>query len=484
MAQSHKKNILYNAVYRCVVILTPLITSPYLSRVLGPEKLGVYAYSNSLATYFVIFSLLGVNDYGNRKIAQVKGSREDLSDNFWQIYYMQFILTLLLSVLYFLIVFLHSKYYDVQLILGIYVVSSFFEVSWFAFGMEEFRLTSIRSIIIRIGIVVGIFLFVKDENDVWKYALITAGGNFISLLVVLPLVFKYTDFRKPDLQKIICHIRPNIILFLPVVATSVYNYLDKLMLGVWSTEAEIGYYQNAENIVRLPMFITAAVVTVFEPYSTNLLATGNREKSNSLLNSTLRYTSILNVALAFGLAGIAKTFIPWFLGDGYVRSAELIMILAPMIFICSFSDVMRYQFLLPNEHDFFSLISIVIGAVVNVILNYFLIRISGATGAAVATIIAYVVTMVLQFIYINRKTWIADTVVFIVPYVLFGGLMISSVFCVAGFFTRMNPFAVSLIEIFVGAAVYGILSGIWLKHKDPQLLSDALKLIKTRLFKF
>lgn len=481
MAQSHKKNILYNAVYRCVVILTPLITSPYLSRVLGAEKLGVYAYSNSLATYFVIFSLLGVNDYGIRKIAQVKGSREALSDNFWQIYYMQFLLTLILSVIYFLVVFLHSKYYQVQLILGIYVISSFFEVSWFAFGMEEFRLTSIRSIVIRIGIVLSIFIFVREEDDVWKYALITAGGNFISLLVILPLVFRYTDFRKPNIHQIISHIRPNIILFLPVVATSVYNNLDKLMLGIWSTEAEIGYYQNAENIVRLPMFITAAVVTVFEPYSTNLLASGNREKSDTLLNATLRYTSILNVAMAFGLAGIAKTFIPWFLGEGYIRSAELIMILAPMIFICSFSDVMRYQYLLPNEHDYFSLFSIAVGAAVNVVLNYFLIRLNGATGAAVATIIAYVVTMVLQFVYIDRKTHIADTIGFIAPFILFGGLMIVTVLGTASLLAGINAFVVSLAEIFIGAAVYCLLCVIWLKYKDPELLSVVRKTVKTKL---
>lgn len=481
MARSHQKNILYNAVYRCVVILTPLITSPYLSRVLGAEQLGVYAYANSFATYFVIFSLLGVNDYGNRKIAQTKGDRSSLSDNFWQIYYLQFFLTLILSVLYFLCVLIRSKYYKVQLILGIYVLSSFFEISWFAFGMEEFRLTSIRSIIVRLGIVAAIFLFVKDSGDVWKYALITAGGNLISLIMILPLVFRYTDFRKPDLRKILEHLRPNLILFLPVVATSVYNYLDKLMLGVWSTEAEIGYYQNAENIVRLPMFITAAVVTVFEPYSTKLLAQGDRGKSDALLASTLRFTSILNLAMAFGLAGIAKTFIPWFLGAGYIRSAELLEILSPMIFICSFSDVLRYQYLLPNEYDGFSLLSIAVGALGNVILNYFLIRSSGATGAAAATIIAYVVTAVMQFVFIDRRTGLLGTLKSVLPFALFGAVMAGAVMAVPVLLPETGALLLSLIEVAVGAVVYILLSAFWLKRKDPELLQAVSEAVRSKL---
>lgn len=471
MKQSRKSNILFTAIYRCVVILTPLITSPYLSRVLGAGKLGMYAYSESFATYFVLFSLMGVNDYGNRRVAQVKGNREELSDNFWQIYYMQFLLTALMAVVYFVYVLLHSKYFGLQLVFGIYVLSSFFEISWFAFGMEQFKLTSIRSIVIRIGIVLCIFLFVRTEEDVWKYALITTVGNVISLLVILPLVFRYTDFRKPDFRKILSHVRPNIILFLPIVATSVYNNLDRLMLGAWSTETEIGYYQNAENIVRLPMFITTAVVNVFEPYSTSLLAMGDKNKSDSLLKSTLRYTSILNIAMAFGLAGIARTFIPWFLGEKYVRSAELIMMLAPIIFLCSFSDVLRYQYLIPNEHDTFSFVSIAVGSAVNVILNFFLIRPYGATGSAMATIVGYAVTMVIQFVFINRKTHISDMVSYVLPFLVFGILMITAVLTVSHVFAGLNPLLLSVAEIAAGAVIYLLLSFFWIRAKDRELLT-------------
>ena len=151
-AKSYKKNIIYNSVYRCVVVIMPLITSPYLTRVLGAEKFGIYSSANAFATYFVIFTLLGVNDYGNRTIAQVRDNRDKLSDSFWQIYYLQFFLTFLFLAVYLCSIFLHKKHFTIQLILAIYVLSSVFEIYWFAFGLEEFKLTSIRSIITRLGI--------------------------------------------------------------------------------------------------------------------------------------------------------------------------------------------------------------------------------------------------------------------------------------------------------------------------------------------
>ena len=348
-AKSYKKNIIYNSVYRCVVVIMPLITSPYLTRVLGAEKLGIYSSANAFATYFVIFTLLGVNDYGNRTIAQVRDNRDKLSDSFWQIYYLQFFLTFLFLAVYLCSIFLHKKHFTIQLILAIYVLSSVFEINWFAFGLEEFKLTSIRSIITRLGIVACIFLFVRKPEDLWKYTLIITVGNLISLVIILPLIFRYTDFRKPDFKKIVSHVRPNLILFLPIIATSVYQYLSKIMLDSWSTEAEVGFYQNAENIITLPSFITTAIETVLMPYASNLVAKGDNDEA--LFRSTLKYTSVMSIAMAFGMFAIARDFIPWYLGSGFGRSATLVMMMAPIVFFNSFSTIVRYQYIIPHEMD-------------------------------------------------------------------------------------------------------------------------------------
>ena len=429
--RSYKKNIIYNSVYRCVVVIMPLITSPYLTRVLGAEKLGIYSSANAFATYFVIFTLLGVNDYGNRTIAQVRGDRNKLSDNFWQIYYLQFFLTFLLLAVYLVSISIHRKHFTIQLILAIYVLSSVFEINWFAFGLEEFKLTSIRSIITRIGIVICIFLFVRKPTDLWKYTLIITGGNLISLIIILPLITRYTDFRKPDFRKIVSHIRPNIILFLPIIATSVYQYLSKIMLDSWSTEAEVGFYQNAENIVILPSFITTAIETVLMPYASNLVAKGDNDEA--LFRSTLKYTSIMSIAMAFGMFAIAGDFIPWYLGSGFERSAVLVMLMAPIVFFNSFSTVMRYQYIIPHEMDTANLIAMFSGAGADIILNFILIPRFGAAGAAAATVAAYLVILLIQAFVISRRMEFFSAVRSFLPSVLFGILMVLCVRFISGF---------------------------------------------------
>ena len=475
--RSYKKNIIYNSVYRCVVVIMPLITSPYLTRVLGAEKLGIYSSANAFATYFVIFTLLGVNDYGNRTIAQVRGDRNKLSDNFWQIYYLQFFLTFLLLAVYLVSISIHRKHFTIQLILAIYVLSSVFEINWFAFGLEEFKLTSIRSIITRIGIVICIFLFVRKPTDLWKYTLIITGGNLISLIIILPLITRYTDFRKPDFRKIVFHIRPNIILFLPIIATSVYQYLSKIMLDSWSTEAEVGFYQNAENIVILPSFITTAIETVLMPYASNLVAKGDNDEA--LFRSTLKYTSIMSIAMAFGMFAIAGDFIPWYLGSGFERSAVLVMLMAPIVFFNSFSTVMRYQYIIPHEMDTANLIAMFSGAGADIILNFILIPRFGAAGAAAATVAAYLVILLIQAFVISRRMEFFSAVRSFLPSVLFGILMVLCVRFISGF--SLNIILKIGLELIVGAAVFLVCTFVWLRKTGDPVFANLFTDLKRKL---
>ena len=477
--KSFKKNILYNSIYRCVVIITPLITSPYLARVLGAEKLGIYATANAFATYFVLIALLGVNDYGNRTVAQVREDRGRLSDCFWQIYYLQFFLTIVLSCIYLFSIRVFPRYFRIQLILGIYVVSSLFEINWFAYGMEQFKLTSIRSVVIRLLMVACIFLFVKGENDLWKYTLIIAAGNIVSLLVIIPLVFQYTDFRKPDFLEMKRHLRPDILLFLPIVATSVYQYLNKLMLGNWAVSAEVGFYQNAENIITLPSFLTTAIVTVMLPYSSNLVAKGDNDGNEQLLQSSVKYTSILNLAMAFGIFSIAGDFIPWYLGKGFERSAVLIKLMAPVIFLNGLSSVLRYQYIIPHELDKANLVSMFSGAGADILFNLLLIPRYGAVGAAVATVLAYLMILLVQLFYIRKDLNISDLTRSFLPCIVFGILMSMSVMLVGRL--HLPILLLILLEIAVGATVFLACTFIWLKKSGDNVFHNIWSSLKSRI---
>ncbi|MBO7728551.1 MAG: polysaccharide biosynthesis protein, partial [Oscillospiraceae bacterium] len=327
------------------------------------------------------------------------------------------------------------------------------------------------------GIVICIFLFVRKPTDLWKYTLIITVGNLISLIIILPLIFRYTDFRRPDFRKIASHIRPNVILFLPIIATSVYQYLSKIMLDSWSTEAEVGFYQNAENIVTLPSFVTTAIETVLMPYASNLVAKGNDDEQ--LFRSTVKYTSVMSIAMAFGMFAIAGDFIPWYLGKGFERSAVLVMMMAPIVFFNSFSTVMRYQYIIPHEMDRANLIAMFSGAGADIILNFILIPRFGAAGAAVATVASYLVTLLIQAFVISRRMEFFSAVRSFLPSVLFGVLMVFCVRFISGF--SINIILKIGLELIIGAAVFLICTVVWLAKTGDPVFANLFRDLKRRL---
>ena len=168
MAQNGKlkKNLLYNISYQILVIILPLITAPYVSRVLGSHNVGVYSYTQAFANYFYLFTMLGVNNYGNRTIAAVRDDQYKLSKTFWEIFSFQFLLGLIISFGYFIycLYFIRTDKI-IYLMQFFYVVSGVFDVNWLCFGLEKFKFTTMRSTIIRIGMAVSTFVFVKDQNE-------------------------------------------------------------------------------------------------------------------------------------------------------------------------------------------------------------------------------------------------------------------------------------------------------------------------------
>ena len=173
---SVKKNFLYNSMYQILTMIIPLVTTPYISRVLGPKGIGIYSYAYSIAYYFVIFVILGLNNYGNRTIAATKDNKLEMSKNFWNIYVTQFVLGIAAILVYILYSIFYSSNPKVSIILGLYVLSSTFDVNWFFYVMEQFKLTVTRNTLIKLSSVAAIFIFVKSDKDVALYCFIMSLG--------------------------------------------------------------------------------------------------------------------------------------------------------------------------------------------------------------------------------------------------------------------------------------------------------------------
>ncbi|MFZ7131020.1 MAG: flippase [Eubacteriales bacterium] len=475
-----KNNFIYNSFYQVLLLIFPLITVPYISRVIGPTGVGIHSYTYSIANYVYLLGMLGVNNYGNRTIAMTRDDKKELSTNFWGIYYFQLIISLTLASIYFFFVLLIAKgYLIIYLIQTLVIISAAIDINWLFFGLEEFKLTVIRNSFTKILSIVLIFIFVNSKEDLWIYSLIMAGSLVLSQLVIWPFVSKRIYFLNPDWTSIKQHIRPNIVLFIPVIAISIYKVMDKIMLGSIGNVMQVGFYTNAFRIISIPLGFITALGTVMLPRMSNLAAKNNSAESGEVISKSMEFIFFMGSAFMFGIAGIAPEFTPWFFGTDFVESTNLIVGLSSTILIIGWANVIRTQYLIPYKKDKIYIISVSCGALFNFIINITLIPILGAMGAVLGTIVAELIVCVLQTWSVRGILNIRQIISKVVPYIFFG-LLMYAVIRMIPILIKTNPI---LYQILFGAIVYLLFTFVYLVkfRKGPNILNE---LIKSKGIKF
>lgn len=422
---SVKKNFIYQAFYEILIIIMPFLTAPYVSRVLGAERIGIYSYTHTIANYFVLFCALGIKNYGNREISRNRDNTQKLNETFSSILFLHFIVSGIVVVAY-LIYMLFIAEPDRKLyvlIQGIYIVTAFFDISWLYFGLEQFKMTVTRSTIIRIATVILIFLFVKQPSDLTKYILILAFGNFFGQSYLWFYMKRYVKICKVSARQIFSHLPQMSLLFIPTVAVSLYNYMDKIMVGKIAGDTELGFYENSEKLIFLATNVVCSVGTVMLPRMSNLAAKGNHKKAQKYISDSMQMVMCMACAMAFGLAGVAKVFSPLFWGKEYIPCAILVMLLAISLPFKGFANILRTQFLIPHKRDKEYTLSVCVGAVVNLIFNFLLIRHLQAAGASIGTIAAEVSVCLVQMIACTRDLPLKQYLKQSAVYILFGAVM-------------------------------------------------------------
>ena len=474
-------NLIYNVSYQLLSILLPLITSPYITRVLGAGPLGLYSKSHSVANYFFLFALLGVNNYGNRAIARVRDDKSVTNRSFWEIYIFQALMSFLMSAGYILYCFLFtgSERY-IYLLQFFYVFSGLFDVNWFCYGMEQFKLTTIRSTVIRLAILAGVFLFVHDASDLPAYTFILSMSFLLSALAIWPYVLRNTRFVRPTWAGIRKHILPNLKLFWPVIAVSLYNIMDKILLGAFSTNEEVAFYANAEQIVTLPTLLLLALDNVVMPRISNSLARNETEKAQTLMNQVMMLAMLFSSGMAFGIAAISDVFAPWFYGQAFTRCGYFILLLSPTILFRGWAAALRTQFIIPTGRDRIYIISLSAGAAVNLVLDIALIPGLAGVGAIIGTIAAEFSVAFIQFFMCRKdiplKTYLKNGCAFI----LIGLIMYV---CVVSFKSlSWHPVPTLLMQVFAGVLLYMILACAYMIKiaREPALVNEGLKILRIR----
>lgn len=454
-----KKNIAYNLIYQVLSIILPFITAPYLSRVVGADGIGVYSFSHSIALYFTYLTLLGLTNYGNRSIASVQSDYDKRSDVFCEIFGMQCICFTISICAYIIYIIFFSKDKIAALIMGFTVISSLFDINWFFFGMEKFKLTVTRNSIIKISTVIAILCIVKNENDIYKYITIMSIGTLLSQISLWPFVFKLVKIHIPSFKNIAKHFKQNFVLFIPVIAVSIYKMMDKVFLGEMSSMSQVGYYENAERIITIAATMITAVGTVMMPRTAKLISEDRVKESIQYLDKSMLIVIAYCNAVVFGVISVAKEFAVVFYGEKFEMTGTIMCYLAITVLFLGCGNVIRTQYLIPNKMDKIFINSAILGAGVNVIINSLLIPSLEAIGAAIGTIFAEFIVLLYQSIYCKGKINFVKYCKWEFVFSCIGVLMMGLIYIIPPI---ENSILHLFIQIIIGGLFYTIFSVLYI----------------------
>jgi O-antigen/teichoic acid export membrane protein len=480
--KSIAKNYLFNVVYQVFLLIVPLITTPYLSYVLGAEGIGQYSFSNSLATYFTLVAALGFGYYAQREIANNQGNKKEQSKIFWEILIVRFFSTAISTTVCCALGWagVYKSYTVLMWWWILQIAASEFDITFLFQGNEEFGKIVGRNLIAKILSIILIFTLVKRPDQVWVYVLCFAGSTLagnLSLWFYLPKYLSRVCFSELHPWR---HLVPTLRLFIPTIAVSIYTVLDKTLIGVIIqdtytvqetqvvdgvetvvevtkrySDLENGYYEQSEKIVKMAMTIITSLGTVMIPRNSTEFANGNQEKVKSNIYFATNFVWILGVPLMLGIAAIAPNVVPWFFGKGFEKCVLLMQLFTPLILIIGFSNVFGLQYLIPTKRDGKFTIAIVSGAITNIILDSIMIYFWWSIGAVIATLVAETVVTSVMMIMIRKEISFKRIIFQSWKYLIAGGAMFACVYVTQHYLspTILNTF----LLILEGIAVYALL---------------------------
>nr|WP_263394416.1 flippase [Streptococcus sp. Marseille-Q6470] len=464
------KNYAYNLSYQLLVIILPIITTPYVTRVFSSSDLGTYGYFNSIVTYFILLATLGVANYGTKEIS---GHRKDIRKNFWGIYTLQFGATILSICLYILLCLsLSFMQNPVAYILGLSLVSKGMDISWLFQGLEDFRKITVRNITVKLVGVISIFLFVKSANDLYLYVFLL---TIFELLGQFSMWLPAREFiGKPHFDWTYAkqHLKPVILLFLPQIAISLYVTLDRTMLGALASTKDVGIYDQALKLVNILLTLVTSLGSVMLPRVANLLSTGDHKAVNKMHQMSFLIYNLVIFPIIAGMLIVNDDFVQFFLGQDFQDAKYAIAIMIFRMFFIGWTNIMGIQILIPHNKNKEFMISTTIPAIVSVGLNLLLLPKLGYIGAAIVSVLTEALVWAIQLYftrnYLKEVPFLASTVKIIGASALMYGVLF-----VVKTTVNFTPVINVMVFAVIGSVIY-ISQILFLKVISPKELKRQL----------
>lgn len=400
-----KLNFILNIIRLFLGTFFILLTMPYITRVLGSKNLGDVEYVNSIVSYFLLFTALGISSYGIREVAKVRNNKKELSKVVIELLLILGITTAIGYIIFFILI---NNFKELKsqkllfLIMGTNIIFTNIGVDWFYQGIENQLYITIKFIIIRILSLILLFLLVKDADDYYVYAgilvLMTSGSNIFNLINLK----KYISCKNLGKLNIKKHIKPIMTIFVATLAVSVYLQLDSVMIGTISGTKYVAFYSIANKLVRLVLVLVTTLGTVTIPRLSHCLEENNIEKYEIYINISLKYILFIAVPSTVGIFLLSKEIILIMAGETFIQSILTMQIVSVIILIVGLAYFIGFQVLYPYNLERYYTYAVTLAAIINFIFNYIFIPKYAQNGAAVGTVVAELIG-VLIMLYLARE---------------------------------------------------------------------------------
>lgn len=418
------KNYIFNLTYQSVLALSPILTQPYLARVLGRAEIGEYVLSQTIVSYFVLFCTFGFNVFGQREIAYVGNKKSERGTVLCNIVVAKIILFVVAMCVYILIVLNNVSNKLIYAIQLIDIISVIFDFAWFFQGVENFKIIAIRNCLARVSSLILIFLCVKEKNDLPIYVLISSVTLLLSNLSYIFYLREYANIKFTMINegKIKLYFKFSLWMFLPQACSSIYTVVDKTMLGLIAGVSEVASYDYSQKIIYIVLSVMTSVGVVMMPRVAALYSEKKLNEVHEYIYNSVRFVFCVSFPVLVIIFEFSDWFALWFWGENFKDAGNVLRILSIILVFVGMSNVIGIQYLIPTGREKEFSKTLIAGSVFNFTVNVCLIRYFGLEGMCITSVLTEGLILILQlravrsdikcdsFIFISCKYAVASLV--------------------------------------------------------------------------
>lgn len=403
--KSIKKNFVMNALLTMSSFIFPLITFPYVSRVLLPSGTGKVSFATSLISYFTMFSQLGIPTYGIRACAKVRDNKEKLTRTAQELLTINLLMAAISYVgLFIALTFVERLQEDkvLYLVVSVSILLNAIGMEWLYKALEQYTYITIRSIVFKFIALVAMFLLIHSEKDYVYYGFLSIFAASASNVFNFINVHKYIEIKPIGNYNFRRHLKPVAVFFAMACATTIYTHLDTVMLGFMTSDVEVGYYNAAVKIKYILVSVVTSLGTVLLPRASYYIEHNKIDEFKKISQKALNFVFLVASPMMVYFIIFAKQGIFFLSGDNYAGSIIPMQIIMPTLLLIGITNILGIQILVPLGREKIVLYSEIAGAVVDLILNAILIPLFASAGAALGTLAAEAAVLVVQYVALKK----------------------------------------------------------------------------------